>query len=174
MPLIVTRFAAHVPVRPAGNPVTVAPVAFVVVYLIGVSNVFLHNVGASVPVAELNMIVLFAKIVDGEINTELATTVHAFASFTVTVYVPATTVKVFPDWYAPPLRLYSYGAVPPEAVALNNVVAPEQGIVPADADAVNAVGWATTNETVAPVHVLASFTVTTYEPATTVKLFPDW
>jgi hypothetical protein len=84
----------------------VAPVAFVVVYLIGVSNAFLHNVGASVPVAELNMIVLFAKIVDGEINTELVAIVQALASFTITLYVPATTVKVFPDWYAPLLRLY--------------------------------------------------------------------
>ena len=58
MPLIVTTFPAHEPVTPAGRPVIVAPVAPVVAYVIGVIEVFIQTICASVPSAELRVIVL--------------------------------------------------------------------------------------------------------------------
>ena len=58
VPLIVTTLAAHAPVTPAGSPVKVAPVAPVVVYVIAVIAVLMHLVCASVPTAELKVIVL--------------------------------------------------------------------------------------------------------------------
>jgi hypothetical protein len=59
VPLIVNEFADQPYVRPVGNPVTVAPVAIVVVYLILVIAPLIHTVCAFVPAAELNTIVLF-------------------------------------------------------------------------------------------------------------------
>jgi hypothetical protein len=59
VPLIVTVFELHEPVTPAGKPVTVAPVASVVVYVIFVIAVLMHRVCALVPAAELKAIVLF-------------------------------------------------------------------------------------------------------------------
>jgi hypothetical protein len=59
VPLIVTVFELHDPVTPAGNPVTPAPVASVVVYVIFVIAVLMHRVCALVPAAELKAIVLF-------------------------------------------------------------------------------------------------------------------
>ena len=44
VPLIVTVFELHEPVTPAGNPVTVAPVASVVVYVMFVIAVLMHRV----------------------------------------------------------------------------------------------------------------------------------
>ena len=58
VPLIVTTFPAHKPVTPAGRPVIVAPVAPVVAYVIGVIGVFIQTICASVPSAELRVIVL--------------------------------------------------------------------------------------------------------------------
>jgi hypothetical protein len=59
IPLIVTTPAAHAPVTPAGNPLNVAPVAPVVLYVILMIAVLIHLVWASVPTAEVNVIVLF-------------------------------------------------------------------------------------------------------------------
>jgi hypothetical protein len=50
VPEMVTVFEAHEPVTPAGRPVTVAPVASVVVYVIVVMAVFRHTVWLSQPV----------------------------------------------------------------------------------------------------------------------------
>ena len=58
VPLIVTTFPAHEPVTPAGRPVIVAPVAPVVAYVIGAIGVFIQTICASVPSAELRVIVL--------------------------------------------------------------------------------------------------------------------
>ena len=58
VPVMVTIFAAQLPLVPAGNPVTVAPVAPVVAYVIFVMAVLIHTVCASVPAAELRMMVL--------------------------------------------------------------------------------------------------------------------
>ena len=55
---MVKTFAAHVPVTPAGKPDTVAPVATVVEYVIGVRAVLIHGVWALVPAAEVKFIVL--------------------------------------------------------------------------------------------------------------------
>jgi hypothetical protein len=60
--------------------------------------------------------------------------VQPLASFTVTVYVPAITVKVFANWNAPPFKLYAYGNVPPVALAVKIVLPPTVEIVPAVAD----------------------------------------
>ena len=62
-PLIVTTLADHAPVTPAGRPVTVAPVAPVVEYVILVIAVLIHTVCALVPAAELRLTVLFAVTV---------------------------------------------------------------------------------------------------------------
>ena len=58
-----TTLAAHAPATPAGKPVTVAPVAPVVVYVMFVIGVLIHTVCASVPTAELSTTVLFAVTV---------------------------------------------------------------------------------------------------------------
>ena len=63
VPLIVTTFAAHDPVTPAGSPVKVAPVALVVPYVIFVIAVLIQTVWFSVPAAEVNVTVLFAVTV---------------------------------------------------------------------------------------------------------------
>jgi hypothetical protein len=55
VPLIVTVFVAQLPVTPPGKPVTVAPVAPVVVYMVVVIAVLIHTV--CVPPA-VNVIVL--------------------------------------------------------------------------------------------------------------------
>ena len=57
---MVTTFAAHVPVTPVGNPVTVAPVARTVLYVMLVMAVLIHLVCALVPAAEVNVIVFAA------------------------------------------------------------------------------------------------------------------
>jgi hypothetical protein len=62
-PEIVTTFADQFPVKPVGRPVTVAPVAVVVAYVILVSAVLIQSVCASVPTAELLAIVLFGVTV---------------------------------------------------------------------------------------------------------------
>ena len=58
VPVMVTIFAAQLPLVPAGNPVTVAPVAPVVAYVIFVIAVLIHTVCALVPAAELRVMVL--------------------------------------------------------------------------------------------------------------------
>ena len=63
VPLIVTTFAAHTPVTPAGRPVTVAPVAPVVAYVILVIAVLIHFVCALVPAADVSVTVLFGVTV---------------------------------------------------------------------------------------------------------------
>ena len=55
---MVTTSAAQLPVTPAGRPVTVAPVAPVVAYVIFVMAVLIHRVCASVPATELSVMVL--------------------------------------------------------------------------------------------------------------------
>ena len=55
---MVTTSAAQLPVTPVGNPVIVAPVAPVVAYVIFVMPVLIHRVCASVPIAELRVMVL--------------------------------------------------------------------------------------------------------------------
>ena len=55
------------PLTPAGRPLKVAPVAPVVLYVMLVSAVFTHTVCASVPTAELNVIVLFGITVTDEV-----------------------------------------------------------------------------------------------------------
>ena len=62
-PLIVTTLAAHEPFTPAGKPVTVAPVAPVVEYVIFVIAVFIQTVCASVPTADVSEAVLFGVTV---------------------------------------------------------------------------------------------------------------
>ena len=85
--------------------------------------------------------VIVGLIISGALVTVTAAVVavQLLSSFTVTVYVPAPTAKVLPGWKAPPLRLYCNVPVPPEAVTVR-VVVPPQATVPADADAVIAVG----------------------------------
>jgi hypothetical protein len=56
-------FVLQLPVTPDGNPVTVAPVAVVVAYVMLVSAVLIQSVCASVPTAELLAIVLFGVTV---------------------------------------------------------------------------------------------------------------
>jgi hypothetical protein len=63
VPLIVKVFAFQLPVTPVGKPVTVAPVAVVVAYVMFVSAVLIQSVCASVPTAELLAIVLFGVTV---------------------------------------------------------------------------------------------------------------
>jgi len=58
VPLIVTVFDDHDPVTPAGNPLTVAPVAPVVEYVTAVTAVLIQTVWLSVPAAEVRAIVL--------------------------------------------------------------------------------------------------------------------
>jgi hypothetical protein len=58
VPEIVTTFEAHVPLTPAGRPVTVAPVALVVEYVILVTGELIQTVWAIVPAAEVRLIVL--------------------------------------------------------------------------------------------------------------------
>ena len=67
VPVMVTTLAAQVPLTPAGRPVTFAPVAPVVLYVMLVSAVFAQRVCVVVAAAELSVIV--------------------FAGFTVTVPV---------------------------------------------------------------------------------------
>jgi len=55
---MVTTSAAQLPVTPAGKPVTVAPVAPVVAYVMFVIEVLIQTVCASVPTAELSVMVL--------------------------------------------------------------------------------------------------------------------
>ena len=59
VPVIVTTFPAQLPVRPVGKPVTFAPVAPVVEYVILVIAVLIHFVCASVPAADDKDTVLF-------------------------------------------------------------------------------------------------------------------
>ena len=59
VPLMVTTLEAQLPVTPAGKPLTVAPVAPVVEYVIFVIAVFIHLVCALVPAADVRVIVLF-------------------------------------------------------------------------------------------------------------------
>ncbi|NDA94389.1 MAG: hypothetical protein EBX90_14120 [Betaproteobacteria bacterium] len=63
VPVMVTTFADQFPVTPPGRPVTVAPVAVVVVYVMFVNAVLIQSVCASVPTAELLAIVLFGVTV---------------------------------------------------------------------------------------------------------------
>ena len=65
VPLMVTTFPDQLPLTPAGNPVTVAPVAPVVAYVILVIAVLMHLVCASVLAAELKLIVLFTLVKAG-------------------------------------------------------------------------------------------------------------
>ena len=55
---MVATLAAQAPVTPAGSPVNIAPVAPVVTYVIFVMAVLIHTVCASVPTAELKVMVL--------------------------------------------------------------------------------------------------------------------
>ena len=63
VPLIVTTFAAQLPVTPAGNPLKVAPVAPVVEYVILVMAEVRQIVCAFVPAADVSVIVLFGVTV---------------------------------------------------------------------------------------------------------------
>ena len=63
VPLMVTTLADQLPVTPAGKPLKVAPVAVVVAYVISVIGVLIHTDWASVPGADVNVIVLFGFIV---------------------------------------------------------------------------------------------------------------
>ena len=63
VPLIVTTLADHTPVTPAGKPVTVAPVATAVEYVIGVIAVLIHTVCALVPAADVNVAPQAAMVV---------------------------------------------------------------------------------------------------------------
>jgi hypothetical protein len=58
LPLIVTTLPAQPPITPAGNPANVASVAPVVAYVIVAIDEFVHIVCASVPTADVNVIVL--------------------------------------------------------------------------------------------------------------------
>ena len=58
VPLISALLADQLPLTPAGKPLKVAPVAPVVLYVILAIAVFRHFVWLSVPVAEINVIVL--------------------------------------------------------------------------------------------------------------------
>ncbi len=58
VPEIVMSPPEKVPVMPAGKPENVAPVAPVVLYVIGVMAVFTHTVWLSVPGAEVRVMVL--------------------------------------------------------------------------------------------------------------------
>ena len=58
VPEMVKTLDAHVPVTPAGNPATVAPVAPVVEYIIFVMVVLMQGACALVPAAEVSEIVL--------------------------------------------------------------------------------------------------------------------
>ena len=49
---------AHTPVTPAGNPVTVAPVALTVAYEISAMSEFTHTVCAFVPIGVVNVMEL--------------------------------------------------------------------------------------------------------------------
>ena len=61
VPEIVATFAAHAPVTPVGKPEKVAPVAPVVVYVIFVIVVLIHFVCASVPTADV-LVLVFAGL----------------------------------------------------------------------------------------------------------------
>jgi hypothetical protein len=54
---MVTTFAAQAPVTPVGKPVIVAPVAFVVAYVIVVIGVLIQTVCVVVVAADVNVIV---------------------------------------------------------------------------------------------------------------------
>ena len=58
VPLIVITLDAQLPITPVGKPVTLAPVAPVVEYVIFVIAVLIHIVWLFVPTAEVNVIVL--------------------------------------------------------------------------------------------------------------------
>ena len=60
VPLIVTVFDAKLPVTPVGRPVTLAPVAPLVVYVMAVIGVLMQSVCAFVPAADDKEMVLFA------------------------------------------------------------------------------------------------------------------
>ena len=62
-PVIVTTLADQLPVTPVGKPVTFAPVAPVVEYVILVMAVLIHFVCASVPAADVNETVLLGVTV---------------------------------------------------------------------------------------------------------------
>ena len=59
VPLIVKPLFAHIPVTPFGKPVTVAPVAPVVLYVILLIAVLIHTVCPSDPTPDVLVIVLF-------------------------------------------------------------------------------------------------------------------
>jgi hypothetical protein len=60
---MVTTFPAQLYVNPAGKPVTVAPVAIVVAYVIFVRDVLIHRVCASVPALDVSKRELFGLTV---------------------------------------------------------------------------------------------------------------
>jgi len=63
VPLMVTTFPAQLPITPVGKPVTVAPVAPVVLYVIFVMGVLIQWVCAFVPAAEVSVIVLIWTVI---------------------------------------------------------------------------------------------------------------
>ena len=63
VPLIVKVLFAHTPVTPFGNPVTVAFVAPVVLYVIFVIGKFIQAVCESVPAEELSVMVLILTLI---------------------------------------------------------------------------------------------------------------
>src|ERR1044072_7433026 len=85
---MVTTFAAHVPVTPAGSPENVAPVALVVAYVIFVIGVLMHSVCAVVLAAEVRPIVLFGLEVI--VPVVVSTAPHPPVRVTVKVKVPDT------------------------------------------------------------------------------------
>jgi len=63
VPEMVMSPPEKVPLTPAGKPENVAPVAPVVLYLIGVIDVFTQTVWLSVPGAEVRVMVLLGRTV---------------------------------------------------------------------------------------------------------------
>ena len=160
----------YVPANRSVNTPDVAPVVLVVVpdaityVFVPVPPVALTEIVPVPPGIGIAVVTdALAMIGDGwVIVTLLVDAVQLFASFTVTVYVPAPTVNVLPDWNAPPFKLYCNAPVPPLAVTVSVVVPPLHAIAgPADADAVMAGGAAATVTLfVDAVQLFASFTVT--------------
>jgi hypothetical protein len=84
---MITTFAAQLPVTPVGKPVIITPVAPVVKYVMFVNPVLIHLVCASVPAADISVIVLFGLTVIVPVDV---TTPQPPVKVTVKVKVPDT------------------------------------------------------------------------------------
>src|SRR6185295_9468139 len=120
VPLIVTTLAAHGPVTPAGRPVKVAPVAPVVPYVMLAIAVLIQTVCASVPAADVSVMVLFG-----------VTVIVPLAVITPQPPVSVTVYGNEPDTVGVPLivtTLAAHDPVTPAGKPLN--VAPVAPVVP--------------------------------------------